>query len=122
MATPTTDAYIPSGEVAQAVARQLIDMTVRKNMQRGNLNVYLGEMQTDGTVSLTITAEPETFSLRTSIDDQVSITGLVWIEDRASNPLHVWYAFDAQEHTVAESNYAETPPVAFWLKYGREDA
>jgi hypothetical protein len=122
MTTPTTDAYIPSGEVAQAVARTLIEMTARQNMQRGNLNVYVGEMQADGTVSLTIVAAPEYFDIRASIDDQISITGILWIEDYAYTPLRIWYAFDAQEHTIAENNTVVGPPAAFWMKYGREDA
>lgn len=119
--TPDVRGYIPRGDIARAVARTLIERTVRENMERGNLTVSLGDMLTDGTVPLTVTAQPEAFDPRTYIDDIVCIRGYAWIEDRASQPIHVWYSFDAQDHTNEESNYADHPPVDFWTRYGREE-
>lgn len=113
-------AYIPSGDVARAVAREMIYQHVKRAMERGNLTVSLGEMAEDGVVSLYVTANPDSFDLSTYFEDHTSINGVAWIEDRASTPLHVWYAFPSQEHTVAESNYADTPPVDFWRRYGRQ--
>lgn len=111
--------YTPSGDVARAVAREMLYQHVKRHMERDNLTVSLGELAEDGTVPLTVTANPEQFDFATYLEDHVSISGVAWIEDRASTPIHVWYAFEAQDGLPAESNYADAPPVAFWLAHAR---
>src|SRR6187401_1577061 len=90
-------AYRPESDVARAVAREMIYQHVKRTMERDNLTVSLGEMAEDGTVPLYVTANPESFDLSTYFEDHTTINGTAWIEDRASTPLHVWYAFEAQE-------------------------
>jgi hypothetical protein len=113
-------AYRPAGDVARAIAREIIERRVRERMTRGNLVASLGEMRDDGTVALTITAQPEQFDVATYLEDHQSISGIAWIEDRPSAPIHVWYSFPEQEYTPAESDYADRPPAVFWLQYGRD--
>lgn len=110
--------YVPSGDVARAITRAWMYSEVKRLMETGNIKVSLGDMTEDGTCPIYVTAESETFDLSAALDAP-TIAGTVWVEDRASTPVHIWYSFPAQEHTAAETNYAETAPVDFWTRYGR---
>ena len=111
--------YRPSGDVARSIARDWIYQHVKRLMERDNIKVSLGEMNDDGVCEIHVHAETTEFDIRTMMD-WPTITGAVWIEDRASAPVHIWYSFPAQEHTAAETNYADTPPVDFWMRYRKE--